>query len=98
MPVERVASPLGPYSASVSVQGTGRWIYLSGLLGLGPDGQIVAGGLYMETKRLFENMASDLATAGASLSDVVRITAYLTDLEMYDEYNRARREAFGRDL
>ncbi|WP_375780374.1 RidA family protein [Bradyrhizobium sp. ma5] len=48
----------------------------------------------LQTRRIFERIARVLGKYGASLSDVVKTTAFLADLADYDGFNRARVEIF----
>jgi 2-iminobutanoate/2-iminopropanoate deaminase len=93
--IERHPSELGPFSDTVSFDGPGRWTYVSGALGLGPDGQVVSGGVYEETLAVYASIARSLERHGASLRDIVRTTAYLTELDSYPDFSRARAETFG---
>ena len=82
-----VVVPLGPKSM----------IFVSGEVGRDADGAIVAGDFEAEVRQCFENIRSALNRAGAGFSDVVRITAYLTDLALYPVYSKVRSETFGAD-
>lgn len=94
MTVQRHLSPGGTYSNAVVVDGPGSWIHLAGMLGLDADGALVEGGMYEESAAAFKAIDRTLASVGASLKDVVRINAFLTDLDRYAEFGRARAEAF----
>jgi 2-iminobutanoate/2-iminopropanoate deaminase len=72
----------------------GDFIIVSGQGGL-LDGVKVAGGLVAETEQAMKNVESLLATMGASLSDVVKTTCFLVDMEDYAEFNKAYTAAFG---
>ena len=48
----------------------------------------------LQTRRVFERIARVLGKHGASLSDIVKTTAFLADLADYDGFNRARVEIF----
>ncbi|NYT57369.1 RidA family protein [Alcaligenaceae bacterium] len=52
------------------------------------------GDVYAQTQLAYQKAAQVLAKHDASLSDVVKITAYLLDARSLPEYHRARREAF----
>ncbi len=82
-----VVVPLGPKSM----------IFVSGEVGRDPSGVIVSGGFEAEVRQCFENLRHALQRAGARFADVVRITAYLTDLSLYPVYSRVRSEIFGAD-
>ncbi len=51
-----------------------------------------------EARATFANIERALAKAGASMSDVVRITAFMTSLDAYGEYAEVRSEVFGDTL
>lgn len=86
------------FSKSVSATGPGSWVHLSGQVGQGDDGAVVQGGLRAEAMATFGRLFDAAAEAGGKPEDFVRITAYLTSLDEYAEYNAARREAFGEAL
>jgi reactive intermediate/imine deaminase len=83
---------IGPYSQAVSAGGA---VYLSGQVGLDPaSGQLVAGGLEVEARRVFDNLRAVAEAAGSSLASEVRITIYLTDLGQFAVANRIMQEYF----
>ena len=83
---------IGPYSQAVSADGA---VYLSGQVGLDPaSGQLVAGGLELEARRVFDNLRAVAEAAGSSLASAVRITIYLTDLGQFAVANRIMQEYF----
>lgn len=85
-------------SKAVAVAGAGRWVFLSGNVGRGEDGAIVSGGMRSEALKTFENLLTALSELGGKPRDVVRITAYLTSLDEYPEFDAARKEVFGDTL
>ncbi|MGH3181539.1 MAG: RidA family protein [Acidimicrobiales bacterium] len=95
MSVQRQAGPAGAtYSSATTSSGSGRWIHVSGQLPVDGDGQPVDGSLAAQTGACFDRIAGILAREGATLNDVVRIAAYLTNLDDYAAYSRARGERF----
>jgi enamine deaminase RidA (YjgF/YER057c/UK114 family) len=84
--------PLVGFSRAVRADNN---VYVSGTVGRGPDGNVIAGGVYEQAKQAIANIAAGLEQAGASLSDVVRTRIYLIDIAQQDELARAHREAFG---
>lgn len=92
----RAVEPGKGFSDSVSVVGPAEVIYVSGHLGFGPDGEsVVAGGVGTESEAIFEGIRQTLEAAGSCLADVVRLSAYLVDLDSYHEYANVRRRLFG---
>jgi len=48
-----------------------------------------------QTEIVFRKMSRLLEEQGAGLSDLVKITAFLTDIREYDAYNEVRNRIFG---
>jgi len=80
-----------PLSSAVRA---GDFVYVSGQVGFGPDGKVVAGGIAAETRQTLENIAAALALAGASLADVVKVTVWLADLAEFADFNAVYRTYF----
>ena len=74
----------------------GNWLYISGQIALDPGGNVVGkGDMRAQSQRVFENIAAILQQAGGTLDNLVRITAYLTDMSRYREYNEVRTTFLG---
>ena len=74
-------------------------IWVSGMVAFDPEGSIVGvGDMRIQADTVFANIAEVLALAGATLDDVVKITAWLTDMDQYSGYNDARAAAFSNRL
>ena len=70
-------------------------IWVSGMVAFDPNGQIFGlGNMRAQADKTFANIAEVLALGGATLDDVVKITAWLTDMDQYAGYNDARAAAF----
>lgn len=86
------------FSEVVTVNGPGTTLYLSGLgaEALGEQaGEIQhLGDVYAQTQLAYRKAAEVLSRHGATLADVVKITAYLLDARAFPDYQRARKEAF----
>lgn len=87
---EAVHSPeappaLGPYSPALCA---GDTVYLSGQLGLLPDGKTLAGpGAAEQARQALANLAALARAAGAELDRLVKLTVYLTDLADFPAVN-----------
>jgi len=86
-----MSKPLGPYTPVVRA---GDFVIVSGQGGM-RDGVLVAGGVRAETTQTMQNVAAQLATVGASLTDIVKTTCFLTDMENFAAFNEAYAEALG---
>ena len=95
MQKQRVASPWGTtFCDSISFGGPGRWIYISGQIGADENGEMVNSTFSAEADQCFVRIRQSLEKAGASMSDVVKITGYVTSTEHYADYDIARGKAF----
>lgn len=75
-----------PFSAAVRV---GQTVYLSGQLGIAPDGQsVVPGGLEPEARRTMELIGEDLKRLGLGYDDLVKCTVFLADMADWPAFNR----------
>lgn len=99
MSIERYPSAFAPtsFADAVAVEGPGRWIHVSGQVGMDADGK-VEGDLAAQSHRTIDHLERILAEAGAALSDVVRIVVYLTSLDEYAAFSTVRSERFGDSL
>ncbi len=79
------------YSRAVRV---GDHVVVAGTTTLGPDGVEHPGDCYAQAKVVLQYIEDALDRAGASLNDVVRTRAFLTDMSNADDYGRAHGEVF----
>ncbi len=83
---------IGPYSQAVRI---GSTVYLSGQIALDPvSGQLVEGGFEAQVHRAFQNMKAVTEAAGGSLTDVVKLTLFLTDLADFPKANEIMQTYF----
>ena len=66
----------------------GQLLFVSGQVPLDPaTGQIVAGDIAAQTRRVFDNLAAVLKAGGRSFADVVRTTVFLADMNDFAAVN-----------
>jgi reactive intermediate/imine deaminase len=83
---------IGPYSQAVQV---GNTIYTSGQIPLDPaTGELIAGDIDAQARRVFDNLRAVIEAAGASFADVARVGIYLTDLSNFAAVNAVMAEYF----
>lgn len=75
---------IGPYSQAVLVDDT---LYVSGNISVNPATGDVADGIVNQSKQVFENMKAVLNEAGMGFENVVKTTAFLTDLSNFTTFN-----------
>jgi reactive intermediate/imine deaminase len=74
-----------PFSEAVRV---GHMLYLSGQLGFdAATGKLVEGGIIAETRKTLENIKVTLEKHGSSLSQVVKCTVFLADINEWAAMN-----------
>ena len=99
MGIERLSTnPAAGFADAVTTSGSGRTIYVSGNVGFGPDGKVVEGGMGAEAAATFDNIERVLEQAGASFADIVKVNAFITDLDEYPAYAAVREQRFGEKL
>ncbi len=82
------------FSFSQAIQ-IGNAVYVSGQVALDAEGNVVGkGDMKAQTRQALENVKTVLQAAGASMSDVVKITAFLTDISRLMETHEVRAEYF----
>ena len=72
----------------------GDLVFVSGQVGFGADGKLVAGGIEAETRQTLDNVANALHAADAEIKDVVKVTVWLADLDEFPAFNAIYRDYF----
>lgn len=76
---------IGPYSQGIQI---GNLLFSSGQIPINPaTNEIVTGGITEQTKQVFENIKAVLKAGNAKLSDVVKTTVFIKDLNDFAELN-----------
>jgi 2-iminobutanoate/2-iminopropanoate deaminase len=82
---------LGPYSQGVRA---GELVYTSGQVPLTPSGEMIRDDVGRAARQALENVRAILAAGGATMSDVVKVTVYLTDMGHFATVNGVYAEFF----
>jgi reactive intermediate/imine deaminase len=83
---------IGTYSQAVKVDNT---VYISGQIPLDPASmEVVSGGIEAEITRVFDNLQAVASASGGSLTDVVKLNIYLTDLGNFPTVNEIMAQYF----
>ena len=86
-----MAKTLGPYTPAVRA---GDFIFVSGQLGMA-DGALVDGGVSRQTAQSDVNLTARLEEMGADLTDVVKTTCFLVDMDTFTTFHDAYVAGFG---
>jgi len=77
---------VGPYSQAIVSDGV---LYASGQIGLLPaEGKLVADDVEPQTCQITENLTAVLNEAGASVTDIVKVNIFLTDMNDFPLVNK----------
>lgn len=87
-----LAAPISHYCDAVRFDDT---LYISGIPPLDAKGRVVSEDPAAQARQVFENMKIVLDAAGATFSDVLKVTVYLTDVNDRTKINPVRQEYFG---
>src|SRR5579859_577078 len=93
-PISTTAAPaaIGPYSQAIA---TGDFVFASGQVALDPTtGQLVAGDIQDQTRRVLDNVRAVLTAAGSSLDRVVKTTVFLTKMADFSPMNEIYAQYF----
>ena len=107
--IQRIGEPMLngqrlPFSTAVRA---GDTVYLSGALGIGPDGKL-GEGMAAQARLAMDNLGTGLKQAGLGWGDVVKCTVMLDDMKDWPAFNQVyvtyfpdgkfpARSAFGAD-
>ena len=83
----KAPAAVGTYSQAVAVTG-GTTIYLSGQIPLVPETmEVVEGGIEEQIHQVFKNLTAVCEESKGSLSDIVKLNIFLTDLNNFATLN-----------
>lgn len=88
---QQAPAAIGTYSQAVKV---GKTVYLSGQIGLDPDSMVLVDGIDAQVRRVFNNLKAVTEAAGGSMSDIVKLNVFLTDLGHFALVNTIMAEYF----
>lgn len=84
-------APIGPYSQAIKTGGT---LYVSGQVGLKPDGTFDTTSIENESTQALNNIKAIVEAAGMSMDDVSKATIYLTDIKNFAKVNEVYKTYF----
>ena len=89
---KKAPAAIGPYSQAIRV---GNLVYTSGQIPIDPaTGAFVEGGIREQTRQSLTNVRAILAEAGLAMSDVVKTTVFMADMNDFAEMNAVYAEFF----
>lgn len=89
-----IAAPIGAYSNGIEIAPNARWLHVAGQVAVRKDGTVPAT-IAEQTVVAWENVTAILASAGMKITDIVKVTQYLTDPAHFPGYVSARARFLG---
>lgn len=86
---EGVRPPFSAYSHGVEVPAGARWLYVSGQVGVAPDGSLAASGA-AQHEQAWRNVLAILQAADMGPHDIVRVNGFVTRPEGVPVFREVR--------
>ena len=88
----KAPAAIGPYSQAIKV---GNLVYTSGQIPIDPaTGSFVEGGIQEQTRQSLTNIKAILTEVGLSMSNVIKTTVFLADMNDFADMNAVYAEFF----
>jgi len=85
-------SAIGPYSQGVNVNG---FLFVSGQLPIDPvTGSLVASDITVQTRQSLSNLKAVVEASNLRMSDIVKVTVYLANMEDFSSMNDVYKDFF----
>ncbi len=89
----QLAEPISHYTDAVEA---GGFLYISGMLPVNADGELVGtGDVIRQSEQVLDNVAAVLRSAGATFEDIVRVGVYVRNMADRELINTVRGRYFG---
>jgi 2-iminobutanoate/2-iminopropanoate deaminase len=75
-----IFAPIAPYAQATEAVGPRRLLFISGTMGLEPDGSL-AQGFEAQCERVWKNIEATLSSAGMAFSNLAKLTVWLARRE-----------------
>lgn len=82
---DKAPEAIGPYSQAIVA---GGFVYTSGQIPISPkSNSLVSGDITDQTRQVLENLSQVLEASGTNLSNVIKTTVYLNDMQLFQSMN-----------
>lgn len=90
---DKAPIPGGHYSQAMVHN---RLVYVSGQLPIDPQtGEKQTGSIEEQTRLVLHNLSAILEASGSSLSQVLKVTVYISDISLWGQVNEVYADVFG---
>ncbi len=92
---DKAPAPIGPYNQAVQYNGL---LFVSGQIPVNPvSGAVIDDSIEAATVQCMENVKAILDTAGLSLSNLLKVSIFVTDIQLFSRINEVYATYFGDD-
>jgi len=85
-------APVGPYSQAVKA---GNFLFISGQIAIDPNtNKLVEGSVQRHTEMIFSNIRAILKKAGMDLTNIVKVTVFIKDMNNFSPVNEVYSKYF----
>ncbi len=93
---DQAPAPVGPYNQAIAA--TGKMVFVAGQIPLDPrTGEIVGTDVATQTEQAIANLKAILEAAGTTLSDVVKTSVFLKNMNDFAAMNSVYAKYFAED-
>jgi len=92
---DKAPQAIGPYSQAKII---GNFIFTSGQIPLKIDGTMVIDNFEEECIQVLDNLKAILEYSGSGMSNIIKLTVYLTDLSNFNILNKIFEQYFDNSL
>ncbi|MCK4258028.1 MAG: RidA family protein [Halanaerobiales bacterium] len=87
----KAPAAIGPYSQAIKI---GSMVFTSGQIPFTAEGKLVSEDVQEQARQSLENLKSILEEAGANLSQVIKCTVFIKDMNDFPKINEVYAEFF----
>lgn len=91
---DKAPAGVGPYSQAIHDVG---WTFVSGQLGLNPETGVLEPDFASQATQAMKNLRAIVEAAGNNMSDIVKTTVFLADINDFAEFNKIYESFFFAD-
>lgn len=90
-----LSEPIGIFSQAIEVVNPEKMIFVSGFTSRDKEGNVVGkDDIKEQTDNVLKNIQHILREAGATMNDIVKLTIYIRDMNMFSEIHEVRAKYF----
>jgi 2-iminobutanoate/2-iminopropanoate deaminase len=91
---DKAPKAVGPYTQGIRA---GDFLFISGQVPFEPEtGKIVEGDISAQTHKVLKNIRAIVEAGGGTMDNIVKVNAYLTNMDDFKSFNEVYSQYFGK--